>query len=117
MLSHAAQAHADDMVARRYFGHVTPEGATVDRRVRLTGYLPGARARRLGEAIGYATHDRRAAATLAAGFMASASHRGLLLDPGFDELGIGVSEGWPIGGRRGAGLTVVIDLGRSRRAH
>lgn len=112
LLGRAARAHAGDMVARHYFSHVTPEGATVGQRLRRAGYPR----RELGEAIGYATGDRAAAARLYTTFMASPEHRQLLLGAGFDRVGVGVAAGWPIDGRRGTGVTVVVDLGRSRPA-
>jgi uncharacterized protein YkwD len=37
-LNRAAQAHADDMAVRDYFGHVTPDGRTVGDRATRAGY-------------------------------------------------------------------------------
>lgn len=115
-LARAAATHAVDMVRRDYFSHLTPEGAAVEERVRQSGFLHGAHDWGLGEAIGYASRDRRAAARLVAGFMDSATHRKLLMEPAFDRIGIGVASGWPIPGRRGRGLTVVVAVGRARGA-
>lgn len=42
-LTAAAQGHAQDMAARSYFEHTTPEGVTFDQRIRNAGYAkPGA---------------------------------------------------------------------------
>jgi uncharacterized protein YkwD len=42
-LTTAAVEHSDDMAARDYFSHTTPEGATFDERIKSAGYgLPGA---------------------------------------------------------------------------
>ena len=42
-LTAAAQKHAQDMAARSYFEHTTPEGVTFDQRIRSAGYSrPGA---------------------------------------------------------------------------
>ncbi len=42
-LTAAAQGHASDMAARRYFDHTTPDGVTFDQRIRNAGYpSPGA---------------------------------------------------------------------------
>jgi len=42
-LTAAAQGHSDDMAARNYFGHTTPEGVTFDQRIKAAGYpSPGA---------------------------------------------------------------------------
>jgi len=54
LLTLAAQRHADDMVARGYFGHVTPGGATLANRVGATGYMRSWPAWELGEAIAWA---------------------------------------------------------------
>jgi uncharacterized protein YkwD len=35
----SARRHANDMVARGYFAHVSPTGGTVDKRARRAGYL------------------------------------------------------------------------------
>ena len=51
-LNTAADRHSADMVARAYFAHVSPEGASVTDRVRQTGYLGGAHDWTLGEDIG-----------------------------------------------------------------
>jgi uncharacterized protein YkwD len=116
LLDRAAQRHADDMVARGYFSHLTPEGKTVDERARRAGYLRGAADWGIGEAIGYGTADVHGAVRLGRTFMASPAHRRILLDPRFARLGIGVAGGWPVAGKAGRGVTVVIDVGRARRA-
>lgn len=42
-LTAAAQGHSDDMAARNYFSHTTPEGVTFDQRIKAAGYpQPGA---------------------------------------------------------------------------
>ncbi|WP_149181645.1 sigma-70 family RNA polymerase sigma factor [Streptomyces sp. TRM49041] len=46
-LTAAARAHARDMVARRYFGHASPEGRHADSRIAEAGYDPGAWAENL----------------------------------------------------------------------
>ena len=53
-LTRAAQGHSDDMVARRFFEHVTPGGSTLGDRVNATGYITGRRDWELGEAIAWA---------------------------------------------------------------
>jgi uncharacterized protein YkwD len=85
-LDAAAQAHAEDMLARSYYAHRSPDGSTPRERVEATGYSAGAvaeniAARHLGadEAI--------------AGWMASSDHRRNLLDPRFTDLGSGVAVG------------------------
>lgn len=80
----AAQAHAQDMVRRRYLSHVSPEGERVPVRIERAGYAPWSAC---GEniAAGQAT-----AADAVAAWMASASHRENILCPYYRELGVGM---------------------------
>jgi uncharacterized protein YkwD len=104
----AAQRHAVDMVARGYFAHVSPTGGTVDKRVRRTGYLT-APCWALGEDLGWAPPPVANAGAVVAAWMESPSHRSVLLDPDFRELGIGIVTRAPAGG--GSGATFVLELG------
>lgn len=83
----AAKAHCEDMRARGYFDHDTPEGWSVSDRLRMTG------------ASGYRSHAENIAqgqATPAAvmqAWMNSPGHRANILDPNFTHLGVGVGDG------------------------
>jgi hypothetical protein len=81
-LDASAVQHSQDMAARDYFAHVTPEGLTPSDRAAAQGYLAGA-----GENIadGY---DSAAAVMLA--WMGSAGHCRNILGPARD-IGIGTS--------------------------
>lgn len=109
-LTAAADRHSADMVARGYFAHVTPEGASVADRVRQTGYLGGARDWSLGEDIGWGTGSASTPASIFQAFMHSPPHRRVILDRGFRQIGIGVAPGVPVAGE-GAGATFVLDFG------
>lgn len=107
-LARAAVAHARDMVARRYFSHVTPEGRRFTARLRASGYLTGRAAWRVGETLAWGRGDLSGPATTVAGWMRSASHRRILLGR-YLEIGVGVADGVPSGG---AGLTYAAEFGR-----
>lgn len=47
-LRRAARDHSNDMMARDYYGSVTPEGETPEARVRAAGYIP----EKIGESLG-----------------------------------------------------------------
>lgn len=108
-LSTAAQRHATDMVARSYFDHVSPGGGRLTDRLRRAGWVPRRADWEAGEDIAWATGAYATPAHVVADFLASPPHRRILLDGGYDELGIGVAEGTPDMGPDG--VTVVLDLG------
>jgi uncharacterized protein YkwD len=109
-LAQAAQGHANDMVTRHFFAHVTPGGSTLGDRVAATGYIQGRRDWELGEAIAWAQQPLDTAASLVRAWLASPPHRAILLDRRFRELGIGVARGLT-DGSGGAGATAVLDFG------
>lgn len=114
-LSRAAQGHADDMIARGYFAHVTPGGSTLLARVRATGYLADRREWSLGETIAWAQVPLDTAGTLVRAWLASPAHRDVLLDPEFREVGVGVALGLPVASQL-PGATAVLDFGMRSRS-
>lgn len=85
-LDAAAQAHAEDMLARSYYSHESPEGGTPRTRVEAAG----CRAELVAENIA----ARHLTPELAmAGWMSSADHRRNVLDPRFATMGAGVAVG------------------------
>ncbi len=107
-LRRAAHLHAADMVRRRYFAHVSPEGRSVAQRVKRTGYLRGARRWAVGEDIGWGTGTSASAQGIVTAWMKSPPHRAVILNGRYRELGLGVAGGIPSGG---AGATFVLDAG------
>ncbi|MBB5960410.1 uncharacterized protein YkwD [Saccharothrix tamanrassetensis] len=80
----AAQAHADDMAARDYYDHTSPEGADAGDRLDAAGYSW----RKWGENI----HKGPSGAEQAMrDWMASGGHRANILDCGFTNVGVGVN--------------------------
>lgn len=107
-LRRAAERHSADMVRRRYFDHTGPRGDNPMRRVRRAGYHPGT----LGETIAYGDGSYGTAAMTVHGWLHSAEHRRILLDPVLRDIGIGVAAGTPDPGAGDGGITVTADLGR-----
>ncbi len=109
-LSLAAQGHADDMVVRHFFDHVTPGGSTLGDRVNATGYIAHRRDWELGEAIAWAQQPLDTPATLMRAWLGSPDHRAIILDRVFRDVGIGVTAGLT-DGSSGLGATAVLDFG------
>ena len=111
LLSRAASIHSTDMVRNGYFGHVSPTGQDVRKRVARTGYLRGARAPSLGETIAWGSDYYGSPAALVTDLMTSAPHRATILDRRFRDIGIGLSLGAPLDGM-GSGVTLSLSFGR-----
>jgi uncharacterized protein YkwD len=92
LLDQSAQKHAEDMLARGYFAHESPDGKTVRERAREAGYDW----RTIGENIaeGQLTVDE-----VMDTWMKSPDHRRNILEPGFTELGVGLVANKGKGGR------------------
>ena len=90
-LDDAAQAHAADMFARRYYSHDTPEGKTAMDRIQALGY----RAKYAGENI---ARGQYSVDEVMDGWMESKTHRDHLLSPVFDDAGFGLAFGKNPGG-------------------
>jgi len=99
-LSLAAQDRVDDMLRKRYFDHISPDGVNPFTWVRSRGY----QYRLVGEnlALGYRTSQ-----SVVTGWMNSSGHRENILESGFDEVGIAFSESSPMRGYR-APLVVAL---------
>jgi uncharacterized protein YkwD len=107
-LARAARAHARDMVARGYFGHVSPTGEDLRSRVARTGWLRRRPVWRLGENIAWGTGRLGTPRATVAAWMHSPEHRRLLLARDLHAVGIGVARGTP--GRQ-PGFTYTADFG------
>jgi uncharacterized protein YkwD len=81
----AAQAKADDMATAGYFAHRSPSGKTVATFLGLAGY----RYRVAGENLAQGFTE---AQVLTTALMASPGHRANILDPDFQETGIGIAQ-------------------------
>lgn len=85
-LAAAAQAKAQDMLAKQYFAHTSPSGTTPWSWIRQAGYSYSVSGENL--AIHYTTAEGAFA-----GWLASPSHRANIVNPKFTEIGVGVAEG------------------------
>jgi hypothetical protein len=83
-LSQAAQAKANDMAARNYWSHVTPDGAQPWTFIANVGYSYNA----AGENLAYGFDSSSAAV---AGWMNSPTHRENLLNGNYLEVGFGIA--------------------------
>ena len=101
-LSEAAGDRIEDMFAKRYFAHVSPDGLDPFLWATRRGY----RYRLIGENLAVGFAGRR----VVDGWMRSPGHRENILQRGFDEVGIAVAPGAPQRGYKGP--TVVAMYGR-----
>ncbi|MEA2695598.1 MAG: hypothetical protein QOJ16_4985 [Acidobacteriota bacterium] len=85
-LDAAAQHHAQDMLARGYFAHESPEGRTVRQRSQAAGY----RWHAIGENI---AEGQLSVDQVVQAWMASPEHRRNILDRDFIHMGLGLSLG------------------------
>lgn len=100
----AARRFSREMVARRFFDHVSPSGSTLTSRAQGAGY--GARS--LGENIGWGSGGLATPAAIVRAWMNSPPHRAVILNGSYRDAGVGVASGSPLGG---AGATFVLDVG------
>ncbi|MET9557626.1 CAP domain-containing protein [Streptomyces sp. NPDC006645] len=85
-LTLAAQAHSDDMVARGFYSHTSPDGRQPWDRAAAAGCAH----RGIGENIAC---GQRSAAEVVRGWMDSPGHRANILKPDFTHIGIGLRGG------------------------
>ena len=94
LLDGTSQQHSDEMVRRNYFEHNSPDGRTVEDRLRDAGYARGVNASG-GENIAYGVGAKATPAAIVEAWMHSPPHRADILRPAFTEIGIGVALGAP----------------------
>jgi uncharacterized protein YkwD len=110
-LGKAATSHASDMVRRKYFSHVTPNGEDLRKRVARTGYLRGARRPALGETLAWGSDLYASPAELVKDLMQSPEHKAIIVDRRFRDIGVGLALGAPEDGM-GSGSTLSLNFGR-----
>ena len=109
-LTAAAKRHSDDMVTRRYFAHESPLGVDLADRLRRSKYRGVA----AGENIGAGTDVLSTPMAIFLGWLDSPPHKENMLEPGFDETGIGVALGFPTGSAGSPGATYTMTFGNRR---
>jgi uncharacterized protein YkwD len=88
-LQTAAERHAQDMGARDFFDHVTPEGTGVIARVRAAGF-PSAGAK-LAENLAWGSGRLGRPTMVVKNWMNSPPHRATILSPAMRQVGIGIA--------------------------
>ena len=115
-LARAALAHTREMVARKFFAHDSPTGASIGDRIRGTGYLAGTIAWTVGENLAWGSGSRALAREIVDAWMRSPGHRANILNGSFKEIGVGVVLGAPVPGAMPVAATYNADFGARRRA-
>jgi hypothetical protein len=100
-LNAAAQASADDMAARNYWSHNTPEGNPPWIWVTAQGYSY----QKLGQNLATGFSDEQSTID---GWMNSPPHRENLLDPGFTQVGFGFANNPNYTAAGGGPMTIVV---------
>jgi len=85
LLDRISQQHAEDMLARSYFGHRTPEGLGPSERAWADGYRAG-----IGENL---VEQRFSVEEALEAWLESPGHRRNILDPTCREMGLGLAVG------------------------
>lgn len=113
-LDAAAFAHSRQMVSRDYFSHYSPGGATFAQRLCAGGYTrTGCRTWAVGEVIGWGAGVAGTAQAIVKAWMRSSSHRAVILDRRWRDVGVGCAWG-TFCGIPGT-LMCTVDFGRRAR--
>jgi uncharacterized protein YkwD len=89
----ASQRHSEDMAARNFFAHETPDGIDPGARMAAAGYPATASA--TGENIAWGSAANATPVRIVQGWMKSPGHRANILRPEFTEVGVGVAHEAP----------------------
>jgi uncharacterized protein YkwD len=109
----AARRHAVDMVERNYFSHRSPGGRDHMDRIRRTGWASGRTRWFAGEALAWGAGSGSTPRSLVTAWMRSPGHRRILLDGSYDQVGLGVARGAPVGSSGNAFTVVLVAAGES----
>jgi uncharacterized protein YkwD len=107
----AAHRHADDMVTRRYFAHVSSGGAQPSDRMRAAGYMGSAHHWLVGENLVWGAGALSTPIDRVRALMHSPPHRENMLRKGFREVGIWVDQRAPVHAAYQGGATYVLNFG------
>lgn len=107
-LNKVALKHSDKMEERNIFSHLL--GGNPIQRILGTGYAKGSSSWEVAETIAWVRPGQGPEAAVK-GWLASPYHRGILLDRGWRDVGVGTVKGAPHEGSRG-GYTVTATFGR-----
>jgi uncharacterized protein YkwD len=110
-LATMARTYSREMVAGRFFSHVSPGGVNLRDRATATSYLRGRSTWRVGETLAWAAAPGDTPAGIVAAWLASPRHRRVLLDARYRDVGVGVSAGVPVTAGATPGATYAAELG------
>ena len=109
LLELASQRHSEDMAARDFFAHNTPDGVDPQARMAAAGYpLVG---RHTGENLYWGEEMHAPPVAAMDGWMHSPGHRENILRPEFAEVGVGVAYDAPVAGGHGRSALYTTDFG------
>ena len=92
-LTQAAQNQAMDLTKRKYFDHISPEGTTPTDRIKASGYMSSAPCAQCNYSIYYGENiakNQETADEVMKAWMQSPGHRANILNPKFQQIGIGI---------------------------
>ena len=108
-LTQPSAAYSARMVTENFFAHVAPDGATLTDRLEANGYIDPDGDWTVGENIAWGQGNISTARAIMVAWMNSPEHRDNILEPEYDEVGIGVVPGTP--GDTSWGATYTTDFG------
>lgn len=112
VLDRVAERHSRELQRRDVLTHTDARGRNLKERLRAAGYPRGRRSFSASETVSWGSGDRRSAAALIGALRDSRANRARLLRAGSTELGVGVSTGIPVKGKRGRGVTLTLIVAR-----
>jgi uncharacterized protein YkwD len=113
-LAVAARRYADDMATHDFFSHVSPSGARLRDRVDAAHYAGRRCSWHVGEVLAWSSGDNASAEWTVRAWLHSATHRRVLLTRDYDDVGVGVVAGDPVGDDAQRAITVSALLGSKR---
>lgn len=111
-LESVATAYSQAMVQQRFFAHVAPDGQRLEQR--LAAYVAGASAWATGENLAWGEGTLATPAAIVKGWMQSPGHRANVLSSEFEEIGVGIVGGTPIGSLPTASATYTTEFGATQ---
>src|SRR3954465_13385999 len=105
----AAEPHGADMVAHRFFAHVSPLSGAITDRARRAGYVRNDDYA-LGEDIAWGEGELATPQAIVTAWMNSPGHRAVILDADYRDVGVAIITGVPVPTEL-PGATFVLDVG------
>ena len=109
----AAQVHSETMDSEDFFSHDGSDGSPAGRAA-AAGYMRGAGDWSIGENLGYGAGMAGSPRAMVRAWMRSPEHRRVILERFWRQIGVGVSQGSPLGADLPGMLTYTVDFGYRR---